>query len=113
MEEIVKSVSVRFTTADDLYSAYMPFVKSGGLFIRDAEGFIINDQVILSLVLLEDPKVYVIECQVIWITPVRAQGGLKAGVGLQFVGNNTKEIHQQIETILAGMLNAERLTDTL
>jgi type IV pilus assembly protein PilZ len=113
MEEIVKMLTVHIVNSNDLYSAYMPFVKGGGLFIKGTEGFVMNDSVLLNLTLLDDPKVHSVECQVIWITPAHAQGGLKEGIGLQFVGNHRQEIHGQIETILAGMLNADRLTDTM
>lgn len=112
-EGIVKTVTAGFINLNDLYNAYMPYVKSGGLFIHTDAEYFLGEQINLHVILLEDPKVHIVDCQVVWLTPTRAQRGLKAGIGLQFMGDNAAELHDQIETLLAGLLQSDRITDTM
>lgn len=112
-EGIVKTVTTGFTNVNDLYTAFMPYVKSGGLFIRTDGQYFLGEQINLHVILLDDPKVHVVDCQVVWLTPSRAQRGLKAGIGLQFMGDNGAELLDQIQTLLAGLLQSDRITDTM
>lgn len=95
-----------------LYAAYMPFIKSGGIFIPTSKNYKIGEEVFLLLGLMEEPEKLPVAGKVVWITPRGAQGSRAAGIGVQF---NEKDVavRNKIETYLAGSLNTDRITHTL
>ena len=95
-----------------LYGAYMPFVKNGGLFIPTTRSYKLGDEVFLLLKLMDDPEKIPVAGKVVWITPVGAQGGKPAGVGVQFSSDNPMA-RDRIETHLAGAMKSDRPTHTM
>ncbi len=95
-----------------LYSAYMPFIENGGLFIPTNKDYKLGDEVFVLLSLMEEPEKIPIAGKVVWITPIGAQGSRAAGIGIQLEGgeNNVKS---RIETYLAGSVESGRVTHTM
>lgn len=106
-------ISCCFTHEAQLYAAYMPFIQNGGLFIRTKEEYALGDEVLLQVQLMNEPEPYQMVAKVIWVTPLGAQGNKPCGVGLQFVGDNSRQLCNKIETYLADMLKSTQTTDTL
>ena len=104
---------LNLSSRDDLYTAYMPFIKGGGLFIRTDKDYALGDEIFIALQMPEVPGKLSILGSVVWVTPKCAQNSRAAGIGVQFIGENAVEIHKTIETMLVGSLNSERRTDTL
>lgn len=102
-----------------LYSAYMPFINNGGLFIpvegKNAHPYSLGDEVFLLLHLNvgEQSERIPIAGKVVWLTPPGAQGQRKQGIGIQFSNQDGGSTQQKIESILAGSLNSDRPTQTL
>lgn len=97
-----------------LYNAYMPFVKGGGLFVPTGKRYSLGDEVFILLTLMDDKDRLPIAGKVIWITPAGAQGNRTAGIGVQFNESADGETARtKIESLLAGILNAERATHTM
>jgi len=97
-----------------LYSAYMPYVRSGGIFIPTTKRYGLGDEVFLLLSLLEDKERLPVAGKVIWITPPGAQGNRIAGIGVQFADSAEAEtVKGKIETLLAGLLDADKPTHTM
>ena len=97
-----------------LYSAYMPFVKGGGVFVPTTKRYFIGDEVFLLVTLLEDKERLPVAGKVIWVTPPGAQGNRVAGIGVQFADTNEGEaVRGKIETLLAGILNSDKPTQTM
>jgi type IV pilus assembly protein PilZ len=97
-----------------LYSAYMPFVRGGGLFVPTAKRYGLGDDVFILLSLMEEGDRLPIAGKVIWITPQGAQGNRVAGIGVQFNESSESETARtKIEAALAGILNADRPTYTM
>ena len=113
MAENNRLISCSYPTENALYTAYMPFVRNGGLFVRTNENLPLGTKVNLTVLLLNDPETHTIETKVVWITPSGAQGNKPAGLGLQFVGDNKQQLTNKIETHLAGMLKSTQLNDTM
>ncbi len=113
MADDVVTINCVFTDEAQLYRAYMPFVKGGGLFLRSKNAHQLRERVNLSVQLLNDPESYVIEGKVVWITPKGAQGNKPAGFGVQFISENSRHFCNKIETYLAGMLKSTMVTDTI
>ena len=96
-----------------LYSAYMPFIKGGGLFIPTTKPFKIGEEIFMLLSLVDDPVKLKVVGHVVWVMQV-AQNNRPQGIGVQF---NEKdggiEVKNKIETILAGTLKSARPTHTM
>jgi type IV pilus assembly protein PilZ len=107
-------LSVAFRDKNSLYLSYMPFLKGGGLFVPTTRSYQIGDSVFLLVTLPEEGGRVPVAGKVVWITPARAQGNRSAGVGVQF--NDTPDgeaVKTKIESILAGLLNSDRPTQTM
>ncbi len=96
-----------------LYSAYMPFVKNGGLFIPTNKTYQIGDEVFMLLTLMEETEKLPVAGTIVWITPKGAQGNRASGIGVQFSDQDGGSARNKIETYLAGALGADRPTHTL
>jgi type IV pilus assembly protein PilZ len=97
-----------------LYNAYMPFLKHGGIFVPTPKRYFLGDEVFLLLTLPESSERLPVAGKVVWVTPTGAQGNRPAGIGVQFGDTAEGEaVKSRVEALLAGMLNAERPTDTM
>lgn len=97
-----------------LYSAYIPFVKNGGIFVPTTKRYFLGDEVFVLVTLPESSERLPVAGKVIWVTPVGAQGARTAGVGVQFTeGGEGDMVRNRIETLLAGTLNADKPTHTM
>jgi len=113
MTDGVRTLNCVFSSETALYLSYMPYIKSGGLFIRTMDAYELGDSVQLSIQLLSDADPYLIEGKVVWVTPRGAQGNKLAGIGVQFLGEDSRILCNKIETYLAGMLKSTHMTDTI
>jgi type IV pilus assembly protein PilZ len=84
-----------------LYGAYMPFLRGGGIFIPTNRRYTLGDEVFLLLSLPEDKDRLPVAGKVVWITPPGSQGNRAAGIGVQFSDSAEAEtVKGNIETIL-------------
>jgi type IV pilus assembly protein PilZ len=96
-----------------LYSAYMPYVKGGGLFIPTNKPFKIGEEVFMLLSLIDDPMKLKVVGHVVWVTP-SAQAGRPQGVGVQFSEKDGGlEARIKIENLLGSALKSSRATHTM
>ncbi|KAF1689250.1 PilZ domain-containing protein [Pseudoxanthomonas taiwanensis] len=97
-----------------LYSAYMPFIRNGAIFVPTPKRYFLGDEVFLLLTLPDSSDRLPIAGKVVWVTPVGAQGNRSAGIGVQFPDTPEGEaVKNRIETLLAGSLGADRPTQTM
>ena len=95
-----------------LYSAYMPFIKNGGLFIPTTKQYKLGEEIFLLLSLMDEPEKIPVAGKVVWITPVGAQGNRNAGIGVQF-SDQDDTARRTIENHLAGSIESDRPTHTM
>jgi type IV pilus assembly protein PilZ len=95
-----------------LYSAYMPFLQHGGLFVPTNKTYDIGDEVFMLLTLMDEPEKIPIAGKVVWLTPRGAQGNRTAGIGVQF-SEQDASANAKIENHLAGSLSSDRPTHTM
>lgn len=95
-----------------LYSAYMPFIENGGLFIPTNKEYKLGDEVFLLLNLMDETDKIPVAGKVVWVTPRGAQGNRAAGVGVQF-SDQDDTARRTIENYLAGSLESDRPTHTM
>ena len=96
-----------------LYSAYMPFIISGGLFIPTNRDYQLGDEVFVLLSLMDESDRIPIAGKIIWKTPSGSEGYRATGVGIQFSDQDNGYARNKIETYLAGGLESERSTHTM
>lgn len=95
-----------------LYSAYMPFLNHGGLFVPTNKSYGVGDEVFMLLTLMDEPEKIPISGKVVWVTPRGAQGNRTAGIGVQF-SEQDAVANSRIENHLAGSLTSDRPTHTM
>lgn len=113
MTEEEPMIQCVFPNENALFLSFMPFVKDGGLFIHTKHPYELDDVVTLSLLMMADTEPYIVSGKVVWITPKGAQGNKPAGIGVQFISENHRQICNLIETTLAGKLKSTQATDTM
>jgi type IV pilus assembly protein PilZ len=97
-----------------LYSAYMPYLKHGGIFVPTPKRYFLGDEVFLLLTLPESSERLPVAGKVVWVTPAGAQGNRTAGIGVQFAETTEGEnVKGKIETLLAGTLGSDKATHTM
>lgn len=107
-------LTLTFTDKNELYLAYMPFIKGGGLFLRTKKTIEMGQEIQAQVKLIDEQDHYTIYGTVVWVTPKCAQGNREAGIGIQLQATAQMEaFRHKIEAYLAGMLTSERRTDTL
>lgn len=107
-------LSLAIKEKSQLYGAYMPFLKGGGIFVPTPKRYNLGDEIFVMLTLLDDKERLPVAGQVVWVTPAGAQGNRVAGIGVQFASSPEGEaVRNKIETHLAGMLTGERPTFTM
>lgn len=107
-------LSLSIKDKQSLYSAYMPFVNGGGLFVHSTKRFNLGDEVFLLLTLMDLEERLPIPGKVVWITPPGSQGNRRPGIGVQFAdtsdGAHARTI---IESHLANLMKSEKKTYTM
>ena len=106
----ILSLSIKDKAA--LYSAYMPFVTNGGLFVATDKDYKLGEEIFLLLNIMDEPEKIPVAGKVVWITPQGAQGNRSAGIGVQF-SDQDDTARRTIENHLAGSLQSDRPTHTM
>ncbi|MFZ6845071.1 PilZ domain-containing protein [Undibacterium sp. RuTC16W] len=97
-----------------LYSAYMPFLKNGGIFVPTNKGYRLGEEIYLILTLLDDPNKYPIAGKVAWITPAGAGNNKSQGIGVHFPDDESgTRIKLRVEELLGAAIRSSRATHTL
>ena len=108
----VLSLAIKEKSA--LYTAYMPFLTNGGIFVPTNKSYSIGDEIYLILSLMDDPAKYPIAGKVAWITPSGANNNRAQGVGVHFPEDESgTRLRIRVEEILGSALSSNRPTHTL
>ena len=83
--------------------------KNGGLFIRTTEQLALGTEVSLIVTLPDSLESSQVKGTVSWITPVGAQNGTPAGIGVSFV-EDPDNIRNQIDKSIGRLLNSPEPT---
>lgn len=97
-----------------LYSAYMPFLKNGGIFVPTNKSYRLGEEIYLILTLLDDPNKYPIAGKVAWITPAGSGNNKSQGIGVHFPADESgTRIKLRVEELLGAAVKSSRATHTL
>ena len=95
-----------------LYSAYMPFIENGGLFIPSNKTAVLGEEVFMLLNLMDEKDKIPVNGIVVWITPPNPQVKRAPGIGVQFKDkDNLAKV--KIENYLTERLGRKDPTHTL
>ena len=107
-------LSLQIKDKKELFSAYMPFVKGGAIFVPTPKRYHLGDEVFLMVSFLEDKSRLPVVGKVVWVSPMGQMGGRRPGVGVQLSeANENEEIRRKIDATLAGMQDADMPTHTM
>ena len=100
-------LSVSINDLRTLRAAFMPFLKSAGLFVPTHNEYGMGDEVFLVVKLLGKEQ-YALAATVVWMTPAGAQGSRTKGVGVHFKGPDGAKLKERIKELVAdtGQLTA-------
>jgi len=97
-----------------LYTAFLSFVKGGGIFVPTPKRYNLGDEVFVLMTLPESSERLPVAGKVVWITPAGAQGNRPAGIGVQFADSAEGEAARgKVEALLAGITNSDKPTGTM
>lgn len=106
-------ISFTITDRGALYSAYMPYVTNGGLFVPTARNYELGDEVFMLLKMMDDYSFTPVTGNVVWVTAAGAQGNKVPGIGVQFAETDNGETKTIIEQHLAANIQGDRPTQTM
>lgn len=105
-------LSVSINDLRTLRAAFMPFLRSAGLFVPTHNEYRMGDEVFLVVKLLGEEQ-YALAATVVWMTPVGAQSSRTRGVGVQFKGQDGAKLKGRIEELVVGATQQSAATHTL
>ncbi|PCI62666.1 MAG: pilus assembly protein PilZ [Gammaproteobacteria bacterium] len=108
----MEQILIEFASDHDLFLSYMPFLKNGGIFVRTIESYELGDDIMLEITLPDSLESSEVKGCVCWLTPVGANNGTPAGIGISFV-EDKDHIRNQIEKELGRHLNSSEATLTM
>ena len=112
MSYTAKRLTLSVANKAELYRAYMPFLKRGGMFVPIEGEMTMGEEVLLLLTVLDQGERFAIEGTVGWITPRGASNKRRVGVGVHFNDGATNP-RSKLEAFLGAALSADRPTETL
>lgn len=108
----VLSLAIKERSA--LYTAYMPFLKHGGIFVPTARPYKIGDEIFVILELMDEAQKYPIAGRVAWVTPPGANNNKTQGIGVHFPDDESGiRAKVVIEKHLGTALRSNRSTHTV
>ena len=105
--------SIAIIDKNILFSTYMAYLTNGGLFIPTKKIFTMNQHVQLMLKLPDSEEKFLVNGEIVWLTPERAQNGRLPGIGVEFLESDGTKINKKIQQILGDMLNNVTPTHTM
>jgi type IV pilus assembly protein PilZ len=106
-------ITLHIKDKDMLFKCYLPFLKNGGLFYPTDKPYRLGDEVFMLVTLISENDKIPVAGQVAWINPPHAQGNRPAGIGVHFGDQDKGETRSKIETMLVGMVAADKPTFTM
>jgi type IV pilus assembly protein PilZ len=98
----------------ELYAAYIPLFKEGGIFLATAREYKLGDDIYLLLTLPGETQRHPVTGKVAWITPAHASGNQAQGIGVRFpVDEKSRMLKARIEELLGAQLNSNQPSSTI
>lgn len=106
-------LSLRLPDVEALHKSFMPYLKSGGLFVPSPQHYSLGQEVFVMVTLPGETERRPMAGPVVWISTA-ASAGRPPGIGVQFAeGAKNEELKERIEVLLAGYAHREKATYTM
>lgn len=106
-------ITCNFTDIQTLYNSYMSFVKYGGIFVPSTRKHNLGEDVFVAFTLPDSSERYPLNGKIIWIND-KGTNTKPAGFGIQFgTDANSLRLKNEIERLLAGDIESEKITFTM
>lgn len=96
---IQKALALTVPDTSTLFSAYMPFLERGGLFVPTKTPYALGDQVTLLLTLPGECERLTVSGDVVWVSPDEISSQRVAGIGVHFSFKDIA-LRERIEMLL-------------
>ena len=107
-------LQLRFESQQELYRAYIPLFREGGLFIPTNREYRLGEDLYGLLSLPDDTQRYPLVGVVAWITPPESSAGRTQGVGVRLTADERGvRLKQKIEASLGPLLATRRVNHTV
>lgn len=106
-------IPLSYKDVDQLHSAFMPFLKNGGLFIPTNIVYSMGQAVWMVVQLPEVDEKFQVKGVVSWLTPENSTYRSHQGVGVEFADGNGVVLRHRIKTLLADIEDNKAETFTL
>ena len=103
---------IHLKSEEQLRRLYMPFIKSGALFVGTDEPYAIGDELALLVQLPGDAEETLVKGKVVWLSPLRPGRADQRGVGVQFIEDKS-HLRNRIETLLGHLGESSAPTATM
>jgi type IV pilus assembly protein PilZ len=108
----MERLQLEYPSDHELYLSYMSFLKNGGLFVRTIEPYELGTELYLDITLPDSLESSTVKGSICWLTPLGANNGTPAGIGISFI-EDEDNIRHQIEKALGRHLNSSETTLTM
>ena len=98
---------------DELYAAYMPFIRNGGILIPTTQNFKMGELLNVRLKIFGELAELSFLGKVIWKTPVKSENQKPCGIGIQFMKEDNGVTKASIEKHFANNLLTNKPTFTI
>ncbi len=108
----MEEITLDFLDSKELYLAYMPFFKQGGLFVRTSRQYKMGQSLALQVTLPDALEAISVSGKVAWVTPPGAQNSGPTGIGIAFI-DDKQQLRAKIEKLLSGSQDSLEMTHTI
>lgn len=106
-------ITCNITDTQTLYNSYLSFVNNGGIFVPSTRQHSLGEDVFVAFTLPNSSDRYPLNGKIIWIND-KGTATKPAGFGMQFgTDANSLRIKNEIEKLLAGMVESDKPTYTM
>lgn len=106
-------ITCNISDTQTLYHSYMSFINNGGIFVPSNRQHSLGEDVFVAFTLPNSSDRYPLNGKIIWIND-KGTTAKPAGFGMQFgTDANSLRIKNEIEKLLAGMIESDKPTYTM
>ena len=81
---------LHFQDPETIVSAYMPYLRNGGIFIPGKMDFQLGSQIFLMLRFMDEPGQIALTATVVWINAAQGKQEREQGIGVRFDDRESK-----------------------
>lgn len=106
-------ITCNFSDTQTLYNSYLSFVTNSGIFVPSNRKHHLGEEVFVVVTLPDSSERYPLNGKIVWIND-KGTTTKPAGFGVQFGTDiNSTKLKNEIERLLAGQVESDKMTFTM